>query len=142
MSTTVDAIATALYELLRDAADKPAGLGSDQVLDHDLLPATEDDLPVVGVYLVEDNLDQMSDSAGGEQRTAKFRVEIRTIGKMLAATKPLRDWVLATLIADTTLTGLAESVDFSGFKPFGVTGDNNLVGADLDFEIRYFWSPE
>lgn len=142
MSTTVDAIATAFYELLRDAADKPAGLGPDQVLDHDLLPAAEDDLPVVGVYLVEDNLDQMADSAACEQRTAKFRVEIRTLGKMLQATRPFRDWVIATLINDTTLPTLAESVDFSGFKPFGVAGDNNLVGADMDFDIRYFWSPE
>lgn len=141
MNTTVDALTTALYELLRDASGKPAGLGADQVLDHDLLPTAEEDLPVVGVYLVEDAPADSSDSQRSQQRRATVRVEIRCIGKMLQTTQPFREWVLATVGTDATLDALAESVEYGQFKPFGIAGDNALVGADLDFEFFYIWSP-
>jgi hypothetical protein len=129
-----DTLVARVYVSLNTSATKPAGL---TVLDHDLLPVEEADLPVVGVYLVDDKLQDRTDSMTNERvRVCTVRVEVRKTGTMLS-TKTIREWVITTLLSDITLAAEFLDIDFQGFTPYGMASDQRFAGADLDFSISY-----
>ena len=110
------------------------------VLDHDLLPAEADDMPVCGVYLVEDKLEGIIDFHTNDRtRKATVRVEIRTIGTMLS-TRAIREWAILAILNNQTIGGLCIHVELLGFQPFGVASDQRFAGADLDFLFTYDFS--
>ena len=139
-TTTPDALAQRVFDLLDQSATKPAELG---VLDHELLPVEPDELPVVGVYLVEDNPESLgdTDSVGGQRRIATIRVEIRnrfTTGeKPTEVTRSYREWVISVLMADETLGGLVHQLALGAYTPYSIVSDTRLAGSDLDFEATY-----
>jgi hypothetical protein len=142
VSTTADDIVQKIVELLTEAPDRPQDLqGAGKLLDHDLLPVEEDELPVAGVYLADDRKAEDEDINGAQLRVALTRVELRAVGPMLQGTRTLREWVLRTLLQDPFLGGLVRDVSFAGFTPFGATSNKRLAGADLDFEVTYLWHP-
>jgi len=129
-----DTIAARVYTLLNTSATKPTGL---TVLDHDLLPVEPADLPVCGVYLVDDKLGSVVDPMTNERtRTATVRVEIRVVGAMLS-TKAIREWAITAILTDAPLASEILGVEFQGFQPFGSASDQRFAGADLDFNITY-----
>jgi hypothetical protein len=139
-ATTPDAIIQKIVDLLTEAPDRPLALqGDGKILDHDLLPVEEEELPVLGIYLADDKKASDEDANGGQDRVALVRVEIRAIGPMLRATRDLREWAIRTLLQDPFLGGLLRDLSYSGFTPFGATSNKQLAGADLDFEAAYFW---
>lgn len=130
-----DTIVSRVYTLLNTSGTKPSGL---TVLDHDLLPSEYADLPACGVYLVDDNLRDVTDPNTNERvRVAKVRVEIRAVGALLSATKSIREWAVNAILSDTTLGGYALDVEWQSFTPFGSASDHRFAGADLDFSITY-----
>jgi hypothetical protein len=134
---TPDGLAQLAYEALRDAADKPENLKG--ILDHDLLPTDEEELPVVGVYLADDRPAGDSSGNNSQVREAVVRVEIRAIGEhLLAATRIFREWVERTLLS---LDLPDADVDLGDRTPFGIATNVRLAGADLDFIFRYSWRP-
>lgn len=143
-ATTPDALAQAVFDLLDGSATKPAGL---TLLDHELLPIEQDQLPAVGVYLVEDNPETLgdTDSVGGQRRIATIRVECRARAEVgqrpTEAHRPLREWAIGVLMADETLGGLAHQLARAGYTPYTAAVDIRIVGADLDFEATYITAP-
>lgn len=143
-TTTPDALAQAVFDLLDQSATKPAGL---TVLDHDMLPTEQDELPVAGVYLVEDNPESAFDTygTGSQRRVATIRVEIRVQvenqQRPTEAHRSIREWAALVLMTDETLGGLAAQVARGGYTPFMVASDIRLAGADLDFEAVYLSRP-
>ena len=129
-----DTIVARIYTLLSTSTTKPTGL---KVLDHDLLPVEPDDLPVCGVYLVDDKLGSVVDPMTNERtRTATVRVEIRVVGAMLS-TVTIREWAITAILTDATLASEYLGIEFQGFQPFGSASDQRFAGADLDFNITY-----
>jgi hypothetical protein len=128
-----DAFADRVYALL--LASAPAGLTVSQT---DLLPTEPDDLPVCGVYLVEDKLQSREcEPENWATRACVVRVEIRVDGDMLTGTKAYREWAIQAVLGDSTLAGMANTVNFEAFSPYGVASDARYAGADLDFSITY-----
>lgn len=144
-TTTPDALAQKVFDLLSQSPSKPLGLLS--VLDHDMLPVVPDELPAVGVYLVEDQPEAAPDTygTGSQARVATIRVEIRV--KVPVGTRPteehrpLREWVAAVLMADESLGGLANHLARGAYAPYSLPADHRLAGADLDFDAFYFSRP-
>jgi len=140
-----DAAVDLVYTLLRDASVKPSGLTSDQIRLQELLPNEVEELPLVGVYLVEDRPIQQA-SEGTSSREAVVQVEIRALIESgqdtVSATKALRAWVCRTLLPNLTAQTGIEGAEFGDFKPFGVAGVERLAGALLEFTIPYFFDPE
>jgi len=136
-----DAIVARAYQALATAPDLPTGL---KVLDHDLLPAEPDEMPVVGVYLAEDKLGQKIDHRTQDRnRVATIRVEIRAIGPMLTATLPIREWVLNTLLGDQQLFDLCiKPMEFESYTPYGLSSNVRFAGADMDFLATYDFTVE
>lgn len=136
-----DLIVSRVFTILNTSLTKPTGLS---VKDHDLLPVEEEELPVLGVYLVEDQKTGESESMGAEHlRAAKIRVEIRAVGSMLAGTKTIREWALKALLNDTELNEQdAFDFDYQGFQPFGMATNVRLCGADLDFLATYYFKED
>ncbi|WP_306600757.1 hypothetical protein [Geothrix sp. 21YS21S-2] len=136
--TTPDEVVQRFLDLLTSSPSRPAALqGADRILDHDLLPVAEEELPVLGVYLADDKFHSVLNDHGWDWRAAAVRVEIRAIGPMLAATAEIRNWVKTTVLQDDSLGGLVRSTTFMGFQPFGSPSNVRLAGADLDFESIY-----
>lgn len=133
-----DTIVSKVYTLLNAASDKPAGL---TILDHDMLPTEESDLPVCGVYLVEDKRAEGVETMGsGHIRSATIRLEFRAVGSMLTATQTYREWALKTLLSASDLNQNGRDFDYQGFQPFGVASNVRLAGADLDFSATYVFT--
>ncbi len=139
MTTTPDALVQRVFALLNAA--KPVGV---TVLDHDMLPTEEDELPVIGVYLADDQALDLNGTrtSGSQDRVATLRCECRAVGpSILAGTLALRSFVVATLTDDDSLGGLANALVFKGFQPFGRASDLRFCGADLDFDVFYIFHP-
>ena len=136
-----DTIVSAVLAILVAATAKPTGLATTDIFDHDLLPTEEADLPVVGVYLVDDQQAGYGEAMGGEHtRQARIRVEIRASGAPLAGTKAIREWALKAVLNDTTLNNqTAFNIDYQGFQPFSAATNMRLCGADLDFLATYLF---
>lgn len=132
-----DDIVAEVFTTLNTSAAKDPAL---TVLDHDLLPTEADEMPVCGVYLVEDKLDGIIDYHTNDRtRKATIRVEIRTIGAMLS-TRAIREWATLAILNDPNLPNLCLHVEFLSFQPFGVASDQRFAGADLDFLFTYDFS--
>lgn len=141
-----DLVATTSWQLLVDSSSKPVGLATDRILFEEIVPQdlTDADLPLVAVYLAEDN--KVSDAGdGNSNRIAIVQVEIRariTAGQTpLSATKPFRDWVLATLLPDMTADTGMEGAEFEAFRPFGIPGKQRLAGALLELSAPFLFDP-
>lgn len=133
-----DEIVARIYTILNTSSTKPTGLS---VLDHDMLPTEEADLPVCGVYLVQDQKADEAEAMDGEhRRRATIRVEIRAKGAMLSGTKTIREWALKAILNDDHLNNQdLFDLDYQGFQPFGMASDTRLSGADLDFVATYLF---
>lgn len=136
-----DSIVSQVFTILNTSPTKPVGL---DVRDHDLLPTEPDELPVCGVYLVEDQKTGDGETMGAEHaRSARIRVEIRAKGEILAATQTIREWALKALLNDTGLNDQTVfDFDYQGFQPFGMASNEHLAGADLDFLATYFFKED
>lgn len=131
----VDDLAALVVQTLTLASNKPTGL---TILDHEVLPVEQDQLPVACVYVSEDKALEDASQSGSQAREATISVEIRAVGAVLAGTKTFREWVLATLLP---LQGADFDINYAGFHPFGEVLDYRMSGAVLDFAIRYQWRP-
>jgi hypothetical protein len=133
-----DPIVDQVFQALQNAPGRPEGLN---LLDHDLLPVEEGELPVLGVYLVEDKQSEEARSDGSMMRTATVRLEIRAKGPMLSATRPIRIWASKVLASDPGLELMVFNVDHAAFTPFGIASNQRLAGADLDFVFTFNCNP-
>lgn len=134
-----------VFALLCESTGKPEGLEVEQIRLHELLPNELEELPLVGVYLVEDKpLEQAAQ--GLSTREAVIQVEVRAVltegTDTLSATKPLRSWVCQTLLPNVDQDTGIEGAEFQSFKPFGVAGLERLAGGLLEFTIPYLFDPE
>lgn len=134
----VDDLVAIIFAALSTTGVTPTGL---TVLDHDLLPLEESDLPVAGVYLVEDRAISDESGTGAQRREATIRVEIRAIGAKLSGTKAIREWAISTVLNSVSMIDSDLDLSFSSFTPYGVASNVRLAGADLDFSFKYFWKP-
>jgi len=133
------------FGLLRDSTTKPVGLGVENIRLSELLPSEMEELPLVGVYLVDDR--PLEHAAEGiSNREAEIQVEIRALiadgQDTLAATKALRTWVCRGILPNLTKGTGIEGAEFINFKPFGLSGLERMAGTLLTFTIPYFFDPE
>ena len=140
-----DAAVALVFTLLSDSSEKPSDLDTDQIRLHELLPNELDELPLVGVYLVEDKPSEQV-AEGLSNREAVIQIEIRAViaegQDTLSATKTLRSWVCKTLLPNLIQETGIEGAEYQDFKPFGVAGLERMAGALLEFTIPHFFDPE
>lgn len=134
----VDDLVAIIFAALSTTGVTPTGL---TVMDNDMLPLEESDLPVAGVYLVEDRAIGDESGTGSTRREATIRIEIRAIGAKLAGTKSIREWAIATTLSAVSAIDSDLDLSYASFTPYGVASNVRLAGADLDFSFKYFWKP-
>jgi hypothetical protein len=119
-----------------DADGKPEGLLVDR---QRTLPLDETTLPAVVVYFIKETAEKIAGRSTVVRRRAVFRIEKRVAGEPTdQKLEPLRQWVVAQLMADFSLGGLAKEIDEMGSQCDQIVKDI-VVGAEAtDFEVTYY----
>lgn len=142
---SADVVALTAWQALVDSTTRPARLQADRIRFMEDLPldATATDLPVVGIYLVEDT--PLETTEGLSNRIAMLHVDIRDLiapgQNTLSATKDLRLWVLDTLLPNQDRDSGFEGAEFLAFKPFSLPAQQHVAGALLEISVPYFFDP-
>lgn len=142
---SVDAAVALVASVLRDSIQMPAGMSAERIRVHELLPNETSELPLVGIYLVDDR--PIREAAEGmSNREAVIQVETRVLMAQdqdaLSSTKAYRTWSCREILPSLAHQTGIEGAEYGDYKPFGVAGVDRLGGALQEFVIPYFFDPE
>lgn len=138
-----DDVLLAAAGLLKDAPTRPSILPADHILINEDLPIEPDELPAVGLYLVDDQ--QAGDASGCSNRVATVQVQINNIRSSnqdyLSATRELRVWVLKNLMPNAEAETGLEGAEHIATRPGIIPGSKPVAVAVLEFSVPFFHDP-
>jgi hypothetical protein len=143
---SADVTARTAWQALVDSPTRPARLAASRILFHEDLPAdatVSEDLPALGVYLVEDI--PLETAEGLSNRSATLHLDIRSLiadgQDALSATLDLRLWALDVLLPNQDRDSGFVGAEYVAFKPFSLAASRHLAGALLEITVPHFFDP-
>jgi hypothetical protein len=141
LDLVIAALGAASYTVGSVVHTKPSGL---VVLDQQLDPANHDQLPVAGLYPLEEKVLSQSAAPGVEDREITVAVELRADANGSAPRKaldPVRTWVIVALKANTALRDFVRELPVE----VGTVWDNHerkndhdeIAECTVSFRLKY-----